>query len=40
MDTLMGKIVHVGPSGAGHAVKSVNNTMLASHIWVAYEGLL
>ncbi|KAH8069473.1 3-hydroxyisobutyrate dehydrogenase [Aureococcus anophagefferens] len=33
-------VVHVGPSGAGHAVKSVNNTLLAAHIWVAYEGLL
>lgn len=40
MDSVMGKIVHIGPSGAGHAVKSVNNTMLAAHIWVAYEGLL
>ena len=40
MGHVMGKIVHVGPSGAGHAVKSVNNTLLAAHIWVAYEGLL
>jgi 3-hydroxyisobutyrate dehydrogenase len=40
MQSVMGKIVHVGPSGAGHAVKSVNNTLLAAHIWVAYEGLL
>jgi 3-hydroxyisobutyrate dehydrogenase len=40
MGHLMGKIVHIGPAGAGHAVKSVNNTMLAAHIWVAYEGLV
>lgn len=40
MAHVMGKVVHVGPSGAGHAVKSVNNTLLAAHIWVAYEGLL
>lgn len=40
MEHIMGKIVHVGPSGAGHAVKSVNNTLLAAHIWVAYEGLI
>ena len=40
MNHIMGNIVHVGPSGAGHAVKSVNNTLLAAHIWVAYEGLI
>merc|ERR1711939_1197787 len=40
MENIMGKIVHIGPSGAGHAVKAVNNTFLASHIMVAYEGLL
>ena len=40
LENVMGKIVHIGPSGAGHAVKSVNNTLLAAHIWVAYEGLL
>ena len=40
MEHLMGKVVHCGPSGAGHAVKSVNNSLLAAHIWVAYEGLI
>jgi 3-hydroxyisobutyrate dehydrogenase len=40
MENVMGKIVYIGPSGAGHAVKSVNNTLLAAHIVVAYEGLL
>jgi len=34
------KIVHVGPSGAGHAVKSVNNTMLAANIVTAGEALI
>jgi 3-hydroxyisobutyrate dehydrogenase len=29
-----------GPVGAGHAVKGVNNTLLASHIVVAAEGLI
>jgi 3-hydroxyisobutyrate dehydrogenase len=29
-----------GPVGAGHAVKGVNNTLLASHIIVAAEGLI
>jgi 3-hydroxyisobutyrate dehydrogenase len=34
------KIVHVGPVGAGHALKAVNNSLLASHIWSLAEGLL
>jgi phosphoserine aminotransferase len=40
MEELAAKIVHVGPVGAGHAVKGVNNTLLASHIVVAAEGLI
>ena len=39
LENIMGKVVHIGPVGAGHAVKSVNNTLLASHIVVAAEGL-
>ncbi|MFN2442459.1 MAG: NAD(P)-dependent oxidoreductase [Thermoanaerobaculia bacterium] len=34
------RIVHVGEIGAGHAVKAVNNAMLAANMWVAAEGLL
>jgi 3-hydroxyisobutyrate dehydrogenase len=34
------RIVHVGAIGAGHAVKAVNNAMLAANMWVAAEGLL
>lgn len=34
-----GKIVHVGPVGAGDALKAVNNAWLAVHIWAAAEGL-
>lgn len=34
------RIVHVGALGAGHAVKAVNNAMLAANMWVAAEGLL
>jgi 3-hydroxyisobutyrate dehydrogenase len=34
------RIVHVGGIGAGHAVKAVNNAMLAANMWVAAEGLL
>jgi 3-hydroxyisobutyrate dehydrogenase len=32
-------IVHCGPVGAGHALKSVNNAMLAVHLWSLAEGL-
>ena len=34
-----GKIVHCGDVGAGHAVKAVNNALLAVHIWSTAEGL-
>lgn len=34
------KIVHCGPVGAGHALKAVNNALLASHIWSLAEGLI
>ena len=33
------KIVLVGPVGAGHALKAVNNALLAVHIWSTTEGL-
>ncbi len=33
------KIVHCGPVGAGHAVKAVNNALLAVNLWSAAEGL-
>ncbi|HET7456008.1 MAG TPA: NAD(P)-dependent oxidoreductase [Gemmatimonadaceae bacterium] len=33
------KIVHCGPVGAGHALKSVNNALLAVHVWSTAEGL-
>jgi 3-hydroxyisobutyrate dehydrogenase len=32
-------VVHCGPVGAGHALKSVNNAMLAIHLWSLAEGL-
>ncbi len=34
------KIVLVGPVGAGHALKAVNNALLADHIWSTAEGLV
>jgi len=33
------KIVHCGPIGAGDALKSVNNALLAVHVWSTAEGL-
>ncbi|WP_018111081.1 NAD(P)-dependent oxidoreductase [Thermus igniterrae] len=35
-----GKVVHVGPVGAGHAVKAINNALLAVNLWAAGEGLV
>ena len=34
------KIVHVGPSGSGHALKALNNTLLAVNLWAAAEALV
>jgi len=34
-----GKVQHVGPVGAGHALKAINNALLAVHIQAAGEGL-
>lgn len=39
LETFGRKIVLVGPVGAGHALKAVNNALLAVHIWSAAEGL-
>lgn len=33
------KIVHCGPVGAGHALKAVNNSLLAIHVWSTAEAL-
>ncbi len=33
------KIVHCGPVGAGHAVKALNQMLLALHIWTTGEAL-
>ncbi len=33
------RIVHCGPTGAGHAVKAMNQALLAVHIWSAGEVL-
>jgi 3-hydroxyisobutyrate dehydrogenase len=33
-------IFHVGSVGTGHAIKAINNAMLAANLWIAAEGLV
>lgn len=35
-----GKVVHVGEVGTGHAIKALNNVMLAANMWAAGECFL
>ncbi len=39
IDCFAGRVVHVGDTGAGFAVKAVNNTLFAINAWGAAEGL-
>lgn len=39
VEPFAGKIVHVGPVGTGHALKAINNALLAVNIQAAGEGL-
>lgn len=39
IDAFAGLIEDVGESGAGFAVKAVNNTLMATHLWALAEGL-
>ncbi len=36
----LGRVVHVGPIGSGHAVKALNNLLSATHLWVTSEAML
>jgi 3-hydroxyisobutyrate dehydrogenase len=40
LDALGNKVMHVGPPGAGHALKALNNLMSATHLLVSSEALL
>lgn len=40
LETFARNTVYIGPSGTGHAVKAINNALLAINIWCAGEGLL
>lgn len=37
---ILGKPVHVGPTGAGHALKALNNLLSAAHLWITSEAML
>ncbi|MEB5929534.1 NAD(P)-dependent oxidoreductase [Acinetobacter schindleri] len=39
IDSFAGLIEYVGESGSGFAVKAVNNTLMATHLWALAEGL-
>lgn len=39
LDVVGKRIVHVGPVGSGHAVKAVNNSLMASSLLASTEGL-
>ena len=39
LSVLGGKITHVGPVGAGHAVKIINNMLVATHILTMREAV-
>lgn len=40
LQTFSKNIVYIGSSGTGHAVKAINNALLAINIWCVGEGLL
>jgi len=40
VQSMGGRVVHAGPVGAGHAVKSLNNLMSATHLLASSEAML
>lgn len=40
LETMGGNVMHVGPSGAGHALKALNNLMSATNLLVASEAVV
>lgn len=35
----LGRVVEVGPIGAGHALKALNNLLSATHLWITAEAM-
>lgn len=40
MQAFGAKIIHCGPTGAGHAIKALSNALLAIHLWSTGEALV
>lgn len=40
LEVMGGRILHVGPVGAGHALKALNNLLSATHLLVSSEAML
>ena len=40
LETFVRNTMYIGPPGTGHAVKAINNALLAINIWCVGEGLL
>ncbi len=36
----LGRTIHVGPIGSGHALKALNNLLSATHLWATSEAML
>lgn len=36
----LGEVTHVGPVGAGHGVKALNNLLSAAHLWLTSEAVV
>lgn len=36
----LGRVVHAGPIGAGHAIKALNNLLSATHLWATSEAMI
>ncbi|WP_396659484.1 NAD-binding protein [Microbacterium sp.] len=40
MTELGSSVIHVGPVGAGHAMKALNNLLSATHLWITSEAMI
>lgn len=37
---VLGRPVHAGPVGSGHAIKALNNLLSATHLWITSEAMI
>lgn len=40
MFDVLGRLVHAGPVGSGHAIKALNNLLSATHLWITSEAMV